>query len=557
MPRRWPPASPAGSRGDDAGNPGAGHHGPGHRLRLQRQRRALRRHGAGPARRQSGLRRRGGGSRCRPRRRCWAGRPPTTSPPASPPRRWPPATSPSRCSSPCSTASSRRWPRRASAPALLPRPFGRRGRRRRRRRLLTWPTAARLVVTRSRHQATTRGAGPHGRARRGAGGCAADPRRTRHDRRARIEIAAINAPESLTVAGPAALLAKLEAAAAEQRWSFLALDLDYAFHSAAMDGLRDGLLADLAGLAGQPCRVPLLSTVTGAALDAGGCGPAHWWRNLREPVQFQAAMQAAASSAPACSSRSARPRCCRATCARPCGPRGRRPAILPACRAATPPPTPSPASPTAPGSPAPIRAAAPPSPAPRGAAAAAYPVRPPAHLVRPNRRSRAPAIAPVEDHPLLGFRQGAEPGLWSRHMDTAWSPGWPTTAWPGNRCCRPPPCRDRAGRRPRPPPGCGRDRAARVRRIHQRPAAGGGPCARAARQPRWRPAPSPWNPAAAWLPRALDPACARRRVATLPAAGGRAGRAAARHPAGRRGDPGARAVGRPALRRRPSIADMR
>ena len=307
--------------------------------------------------------------------------------------------------------------------------------------MLDLATAARLVVARSRHQATTRGQGRM--AALGAAPQAALPVLAALgtiDGRG-IEIAAINAPESLTVAGPAALLAKLEAAAAEQRWSFLALDLDYAFHSAAMDGLRDGLLADLAGLAGQPSRVPLLSTVTGAVLDPAECGPAHWWRNLREPVQFQAAVQAAASLGPCLfleigptavlqgylrdtlraagggggdPAQPVAPRPHR----RPL-PRHRRPRLDRRRRSARRPR---------------LRR---PRPAPRPAA---YPLRPPAHLVRPNHRGRAWPSPRSRTTRCSASARAPSPASGRAISTPPWSPGWPTTAWPGSRCCRPPPC---------------------------------------------------------------------------------------------------------------------
>ena len=79
-----------------------------------------------------------------------------------------------------------------------------------------------------------------------------------------------------------------------RRWSCIPLDLDYAFHSAAMDPLRPALLADLAGLRGRPPAVPMISTVTGAALGPAGCTADYWWDNLRQPVRFQAAVEAQA-----------------------------------------------------------------------------------------------------------------------------------------------------------------------------------------------------------------------------------------------------------------------
>jgi acyl transferase domain-containing protein len=163
--------------------------------------------------------------------------------------------------------------------------------------LLDLPDAARLIHARSRHQQRTRGAG-----RMAALGASADEALpvlaacgTEAGRG--LEVAAVNAPASITVAGPVPLLRRLGEAAAARRWAFLELDLDYAFHSAAMDPVRDGLLEELDGLLAAPPRVPLVSTVTGELLDATDGGPSYWWRNLRDAVAFLPAVRRAAAAA--------------------------------------------------------------------------------------------------------------------------------------------------------------------------------------------------------------------------------------------------------------------
>ncbi|MFZ4408462.1 MAG: SDR family NAD(P)-dependent oxidoreductase, partial [Paracraurococcus sp.] len=288
--------------------------------------------------------------------------------------------------------------------------------------LLPLEAAARLIVARSRHQARTRGEGRM--AALGASAAAALPVLAglgTLDGRG-VEIAAVNAPESLTVAGPAPLLARLEDAAAAHRWGYVALDLDYAFHSAAMDRLQDGLLADLAGFAGVPPAVPLLSSVTGAPLAAADCDAAYWWRNLREPVQFQAAVEAAGGLGPCLFLEIGPTPVLQGYLRDALRAAGSDAAILPSLSRRDPAPDPFPAI------------------ADRAWAAGADPRGGPA-FAGPARRRGLPhtpfdrqrlwypttvesrdIIAPVEDHPLLGFRHGGEPGLWSRHIDTAMEP---------------------------------------------------------------------------------------------------------------------------------------
>src|SRR5206468_12926291 len=65
-----------------------------------------------------------------------------------------------------------------------------------------------------------------------------------------------------------------------------ALDLDFAFHSAAMDPIRDDLLGDLAGLVSSTPDAMLVSTVTGDPVTAGLLDADYWWRNIRSPVRF-------------------------------------------------------------------------------------------------------------------------------------------------------------------------------------------------------------------------------------------------------------------------------
>lgn len=284
--------------------------------------------------------------------------------------------------------------------------------------LLPLAAAARLVVTRSRHQETTRGMG-----RMAALGVAADAAlAVLAECGPGLEIAAINAPAAITVAGPADALHRLAQAAAARRWSFIALDLDYAFHSAAMDPLRAPLLADLAGLAATAPAIPMISTVTGAALSAEACTAEHWWRNLREPVRFLPAVEAAAGHGagvfieigphPIFQGYLRETLRSLGTEAGALGSLSRRDAA---------------------GDPFPAIAdrafalGADPRGGPAFAGEAARRGLPPTpfdrqrHWVAPTQETTALA-RPLAEHRLLGFRQGAGPGQWTRHLDTALEP---------------------------------------------------------------------------------------------------------------------------------------
>jgi len=164
--------------------------------------------------------------------------------------------------------------------------------------LLDLPSACRLIVARSQHQHSTSGQGRM--AALGASAEAARPIMAACDVAGEppLEIAAINAPGAITVAGPPAALARLDAAAKEQRWSFIPLDLEYAFHSSYMDPVRGALMADLRRMRARAPAIPMISTVTGELLEADGCRAEYWWRNLRDPVRFEAALARAAKLQP-------------------------------------------------------------------------------------------------------------------------------------------------------------------------------------------------------------------------------------------------------------------
>jgi acyl transferase domain-containing protein/NADPH:quinone reductase-like Zn-dependent oxidoreductase/acyl carrier protein len=108
---------------------------------------------------------------------------------------------------------------------------------------------------------------------------------------ARLALAAVNSPVSVTIAGAREDLDQLEARLRAQETDFRRLALDYAFHSPAMDGLEQGLMRSLAGLTAGAQRFPFYSAVTGEPLPSEALDAAYWWRNIREPVQFSRAMQ--------------------------------------------------------------------------------------------------------------------------------------------------------------------------------------------------------------------------------------------------------------------------
>ncbi|MFI7034294.1 SDR family NAD(P)-dependent oxidoreductase [Microbispora rosea] len=106
-----------------------------------------------------------------------------------------------------------------------------------------------------------------------------------------LEIAAVNSDRDVTIAGPDGSLKSLCEDLSSRETFFRELDLDYAFHSGAMDPVRQPLAEGLAGLRPRPAHIPLVSTVTGELIRGSELDAAYWWRNVREPVRFAAAAE--------------------------------------------------------------------------------------------------------------------------------------------------------------------------------------------------------------------------------------------------------------------------
>ncbi|WP_307841731.1 acyltransferase domain-containing protein, partial [Streptomyces endocoffeicus] len=112
-----------------------------------------------------------------------------------------------------------------------------------------------------------------------------------------VEVAAVNGPGSVVVAGPAQAVERVQAVCEEQGVRARRIPVDYASHTAQIEQIRTELAQALDGLAPQGGgeRVPLLSTVTGQWVSPGEMDSEYWFRNLRQPVRFAEAVDALAS----------------------------------------------------------------------------------------------------------------------------------------------------------------------------------------------------------------------------------------------------------------------
>ncbi len=102
----------------------------------------------------------------------------------------------------------------------------------------------------------------------------------------RVAIAAINSPSSVTLSGEAGPLEAIGVGLESRGLFARMLQVEYAFHSAQMDPVRDELLASLQGIRPRAATLPLFSTVTGKRVIGEEMGPEYWWRNVRQTVRF-------------------------------------------------------------------------------------------------------------------------------------------------------------------------------------------------------------------------------------------------------------------------------
>lgn len=113
--------------------------------------------------------------------------------------------------------------------------------------------------------------------------------------RGAVSIAAINSPQSTVVSGDCAAIDALLASWTERGVGCVLLPVNYAFHSARMQPFEAELVRVLGPVETHPESIPILSTVLGKAASGGEFNGAYWGRNVRRPVQFAAAMDAAYS----------------------------------------------------------------------------------------------------------------------------------------------------------------------------------------------------------------------------------------------------------------------
>ncbi|WP_405716141.1 type I polyketide synthase [Streptomyces xanthophaeus] len=108
----------------------------------------------------------------------------------------------------------------------------------------------------------------------------------------RISVAAVNGPGSVVVSGEPDALDALVDACTRDGVRARKIPVDYASHSAQVEGIRKTVLADLAGIETREPRIPFLSTLTGRWIGAGtALDASYWYENLRRTVRLEDALR--------------------------------------------------------------------------------------------------------------------------------------------------------------------------------------------------------------------------------------------------------------------------
>ncbi|MEV0440591.1 type I polyketide synthase [Streptomyces spectabilis] len=107
----------------------------------------------------------------------------------------------------------------------------------------------------------------------------------------RLALAAVNGPASVVVSGDTAAVDELLTRCEETGAWARRVPVDYASHSPHVEAVRERIGRDLAELRPRTGDVAFYSTVTGGFMDTAELDGAYWYRNLREPVRFEPAVQ--------------------------------------------------------------------------------------------------------------------------------------------------------------------------------------------------------------------------------------------------------------------------
>ncbi|WP_438268558.1 type I polyketide synthase [Micromonospora peucetia] len=103
----------------------------------------------------------------------------------------------------------------------------------------------------------------------------------------RLDIAAVNGPTAVVVAGDVEALDQVQRMWSERGVQTRRLRVSHAFHSGRMDPMLAEFATVAEGLTFRPPTIPVVSTLTGRVADAEQlCDPGYWVRHVRGTVRF-------------------------------------------------------------------------------------------------------------------------------------------------------------------------------------------------------------------------------------------------------------------------------
>lgn len=106
-----------------------------------------------------------------------------------------------------------------------------------------------------------------------------------------VSVAAVNSFNAVTLSGDSEQLKEIAASLESEEIFQKFLRVEVAYHSPQMDPLEADLLQSLSHLSPKPAQLPLYSTAYGEIVPAEQWSAAYWWRNVRQPVHFAAAVR--------------------------------------------------------------------------------------------------------------------------------------------------------------------------------------------------------------------------------------------------------------------------
>ncbi|MGC2374229.1 MAG: SDR family NAD(P)-dependent oxidoreductase [Solirubrobacteraceae bacterium] len=108
----------------------------------------------------------------------------------------------------------------------------------------------------------------------------------------RASVAAVNGPGSVVVSGEVAALEELLGVCEASGVRARRIPVDYAAHSQQVGEIEEAILDACSSIEPRSSEVPFYSSVSGGLLDTAEMDARYWYRNLRETVQFEQAVQA-------------------------------------------------------------------------------------------------------------------------------------------------------------------------------------------------------------------------------------------------------------------------